>query len=151
MLRPDRAVMARNWPLFAGALVIASGAAAALSVTTQSFAFGLFIHTLIIIGILVSFVGVSIGKRTTAAGFVVVAAGFVVLVLREELGPWTDMVFPLDLQSVQESTVAVLAAWALAGCCFIQGRRYSVVFLTALGMVILGLMATLNLDTELLV
>jgi len=143
--------MARNWPLFAGALLLASGAAAALSVTTQSFAFGLFIHTLIIIGILVSFVGVSIGKRTTAVGFVVIATGFVVLVLREELGPWTDMVFPLDLQPVQESTVAVLAAWALAGCCFIQGRRYSVVFLTAIGMAILGLMATLNLDTELLV
>ncbi len=151
MLRPDRAMMARNWPLFAGALVLASGAAAALSLTTQSFAFGLFIHTLIIIGILVSFVGVSTGKPTTPAGFVVIATGFVVLVLREELGPWTDLLFPLDLQSVEESTVAVLAGWILAGLCFIQGRRYGVVFLTAIGMAILGLIATLNLNTEFLV
>ncbi|GEM_PF-2954579 len=151
MLRLDTAKMARNWPLFAGALVLASGAAAALTVTTRSPAFGLFIHSLIIVGLGTSFVAAGLGKRTTALGLVVIATGLVVLVLREELGPWTDLLFPLDLQTVEESTVAVLGGWVLAGLCFIQGRRYSTVFITAIGMAILGLMATLNLNAEFLV
>jgi len=143
--------MVRTLPLFVGTAIIASGAAAALTVSTQSVSFAVFMHTLIILGLLVSFAGNAAGKRPVVWGFVVIGTGLVVLVLRDQLGSWSDMLFPLDLQTLDEATVAALATWLLAGFCFMQGGRYGAVFVAATGMAILGLIGTVNVNSDFLV
>jgi transglutaminase-like putative cysteine protease len=137
---------AGDWPLYAGALIAATGAMAALTVTTYSLPFGLLMHGLSLGGILTAFLGHVYKRNTTPLGLMVMLAGFVVLVVRKDLGTWTDLLFPVDLQGLEETSVATLAAWMLAGFCFMQARQYNSIFVAAAGMAILGLLATVNVN-----
>jgi len=140
--------MGRRWPLFAGVLLIASGAAAGLSVSTTSQGYALLLHGLIIVGILVSFYCDLTDRNPAGLGLFVIFGGFMVFAARDALGPAAETLFPGDLRSLEETTIAVLAGWMLAGFCFMQGGRYGTSFVTATGMAVLGLLATVNLNNE---
>ena len=147
----DGAFVPREWPLLAGALVMATGAAAALSISTQSPSYPALLHTVIAAGIVFSLIGLVTGERLSFVGVFVIGAGLAVFLLRANLGAWADLLFPVDLQTLEESSIAVLGGWVLAGVCFMQGGRDGVVFLSATAMAVLGLIATVNVNTEFII
>lgn len=147
----DGPIFPREWPLLAGVLVMATGAATALSTSTQSTSYPVLIHTLIVIGTIVSFIGLASGKRFTFLGVLVMAGGLVIFLLRADLGFGVELLFPVDLQMLEESSIAVLGGWMLCGLCFMQGGRDGVVFMSATSIAILGLIATVNVNTEVII
>lgn len=140
----------RKLPVLAGAFVAASGAMAALTVSTQSQSFPLLMHGLVGVGILASLFGIAIERRFTGIGIGLMVMGCAMILVNHDLGPWTDTFFPLDLQALEEAQIAVVFAWMLAGFCFMQGTENSGAFVAATGMAIFGLMATVNLNAELI-
>lgn len=147
----DRQSMGRRWPLFAGALLIASGAAAGLTVSTASQGYALLLHGLIVLGILVSFYCDLTDRNPAGLGLFVIFGGFMVFAARDTLGPASGILFPEDLQSLEETTISVLAGWMLAGFCFMQGGRYGTSFVTATGMAVFGLLSTVNINDQFMV
>jgi len=143
--------MGRRWPLFAGALLIASGAAAGLTVSTASQGYALLLHGLIVLGILVSFYCDLTDRNPAGLGLFVIFGGFMVFAARDTLGPASGILFPEDLQSLEETTISVLAGWMLAGFCFMQGGRYGTSFVTATGMAVFGLLSTVNINDQFMV
>lgn len=137
--------------MYAGTLVMASGAQAGLSASTQSTSFPLLLHTIIIMGVVSSFVASALHRSVSAVGFFVMAVGVQALIVGQALGASTEWLFPADLASLEETSIAVLCAWLIAGFCFMIGSEYGVLFVSVSGMAVLGVLGTVNLNVDFLV
>ncbi len=140
----------RNWPVLAGAFVAANGAAAALSVSTQSSGFVLMLHASVAVGIIASALAIALDRRLTGIGIGIMVGASVLILTRQGFGTADSLLLPLDLQALEESQIAVVLGWMLVGFCFMQGSENAGAFIAATGMAIFGLMGTVNLNPPLI-
>jgi transglutaminase-like putative cysteine protease len=146
-----RANAATHLPLLASQLVAASAAVAAISFTVNEPAYELAIHVLVVAGILASLLGLRLGRSFTPVGATLMVLVFVLYAVRfNPLVAPARLAYPTEILGDEELGLAALFAWFLAGFCFMQSQRENMVFTFAFGLTIFGLVATRNLNPELL-
>ncbi|NSW54995.1 MAG: transglutaminase domain-containing protein [Armatimonadetes bacterium] len=139
-------------PLLLAAFVAAHAAAGAISITTNEPAYELVLHLLLTLAMICSYLGVRIGRSFAALGAVVMLVAFATYGLRfDQAMPFMPLIYPMEVLGDDEVSLAALCAWFLVGFCFMQNQRENLVFVFVPGLAVFGLMATRNLNPELLV
>ncbi len=139
-------------PLLGAILVAVHAAAAALTLTTDEPAFEAVLHFALTVGVIASFVAIATGRSFTYIGGIVMAYTFVAYALRSEgVLPLAALLFPPEVQVGDELGLSALVAWWLVGFAFMQSQRENLVFVFVPGLTVFGLMATRNLNAELLI
>ncbi len=139
-------------PLSMAALVAAEAAFAAISLTTDEPLYELFVHVLIMLGITLSFIGSLINRRFGFLGSALMVLGFFAYAIRQQQHvAGIPFFYPPEVIGDEETSLSALCAWFLVGFCFMQSQRENLVFIFVPGLSIFALMATRNLNPELLV
>ena len=138
-------------PLLLAAFVAAHAAAGSISITTNEPAYELVLHLLLTVAMLCSYLGVRIGRSFAPLGALVMLVGFAAYGLRfDQAMPFMPLIYPMEVLGDDEVSLAALCAWFLVGFCFMQSQRENLVFVFVPGLAVFGLMATRNLNPELL-
>lgn len=140
----------RVLPLYVATLIAAEAAAGSITVTTAQPAFELALHLCVLVAVTAGMLG-SARRRPEAAGAVMMLAAFTAFALRNGgQVPFVSLLYPHEVVQDEEIGLATLVAWFMVGLGFLQGRRENFIFLFAAGLASISLMATRNLNPELL-
>lgn len=139
------------FPLLLAAFVAAHAAASAISITTAEPAYELGLHLALTVALAVSYLGVRVGRSFAGLGALLMLLVFVAYAFRfDQSLPLISLLYPLEALGDDEVSLSALCAWFLVGFCFMQDKRENLVFVFVPGLAVFGLMATRNLNPELL-
>lgn len=150
-MRAQRSDIVRQLPLLAGLFVACTAAAAAISVSIDEPAYELALHLTIALGLLTSLYATATGRNSTLVAGLIIAGAFAAYAVREGQVFAVAVLYPPEVLASNDLALAALMAWFMAGFCFVQMRRENTILCLVSGLAILGLMATINLNSELLV
>jgi hypothetical protein len=151
-VRQDRRAEIRKvGPLLLGGLVACSAAAAGLSNSLAEPGFEMLLHVMIVVGFATSLLGTISRINVSLVGVVVIAVALAACVQRGMGAPILSLVFPPEAAADEDLTWATLWAWLMVGFCFMQVRRRNILFCIVSGLAVLGLTATVNLNTVMIV
>jgi hypothetical protein len=144
--------LAQSAPLLLGLLVAVNPAAAAITVTTNEPNYEFLLHLFVSAGIVCSFLGLALRVNPSVLGTTVMVLAFLSFAFRHRPGlPLPTWMFPPEVATDDEIGLAALVAWFMVGFAFMQHSRENLIFVFATGLATIGLMATRNLNPELLV
>lgn len=151
-LSDRRERLAQSAPLLLGLLVAVNAAAAAITVTTNEPNYEFLLHLFVSAGIVCSFLGLALRVNPSVLGTAVMVLSFLSFAFRHQPGlPLPAWMFPPEVATDDEIGLAALVAWFMVGFAFMQHSRENLIFVFATGLATIGLMATRNLNPELLV
>lgn len=138
-------------PLLASAFVAATAAGASVTLTTDEPLFELLLHAMIGLGFLSSLIGLRLGWNVSFLGAIMMVWAFSAYAVRDATGSaFVGILYPLEVQGDNDMGLATFVAWFLVAFCFMQTQRENLVFVFVTGLATFGLMATRNLNPELL-
>jgi len=145
---PDQRHVLRMLPLLVAGLVLSEAAAAAITLTTDEPVFEVCLHLAILAGFVLSYRAV-VRKRDNLmmAGLVAVGAVTLCGISYVRVLP-VVLLYPDEILSAHESTVAALFGWLLVAWALLQSRRDCLFLPVVTSLAIFGLMGTLNLNVE---
>jgi len=150
-LQGQRSKVARQLPLLAGLYVACTAAAAAISVTIDEPAYEWTLHLTITAGLLISLLASGRRRSPVLVAGLIIAGAFAAYAVRDVGAVPLLLLYPPEVLTSNDVALAALMAWLMAGLCFVQVRRENAILCLVAGLAILGLMATINLNSELLV
>ena len=133
-------------PLYVGVAVMASAAAAGLTLTIDEPAFAIFLHGMIVAGVLLSYLGSLRSFSPGLLGALVAAVATPAASLRRPDLPVIGLFYPPEVCPEDDLVLATLAAWGLVAFCFALANRSYIVFAFACGLTVFGLTGTLNVN-----
>ena len=136
----------RVLPLYVGLAVMASAAAAGLTLTIDEPAFAFLLHATIIVGLALSYVGALRCFSPGVVGALIAALAVPAASLRRPDLPVLGLFYPPEVVPQDDLVLATLAAWGLAAFCFAVANRSYIVFAFACGLTVFGLTGTLNVN-----
>jgi hypothetical protein len=133
-------------------LVAMQAAAGAITVTTAQPDFELALHLGVSVAVTVGMLWPARRWSPEMVGGVVMVGAFTAFALRNNSAqiPLLSFLYPHEVVEDEEIGLATLVAWFMVGLGFLQGRRENFVFAFAAGLATISLMATRNLNPELL-
>jgi len=131
--------------------VACSAAAAAISVTIHEPVYELTLHLLILVGLLSSLYTPGAHRNCQLVACFVIGGAFALYAVREVPVFPVVLLYPPEIMASRDLALAALLAWFMAGFCFVQAQRDNAILCLVSGLAILGLMATINLNPELLI
>jgi len=141
----------RIGPLMLGGAVACSAAAAGLTNAVDEPTFEMLLHMMIVAGFATSLLGRVLGVRVSFIGVGVIGGAVAATAYRGAPVPLLSLGFPPEVVADEDLTWATLWAWLMVGLCFMQGRRRNILFCLVAGLAVLGLTATVNLNTAMMV
>jgi len=138
-------------PLFGGLFVACIAAGAAIGITVDAPEYELVLYMAITAGLAGSFVARVKNISFGFLGPVVIVGALCAFVIR-----WADLglvhlSYPIEAISENNTALAALIAWGMAGLCFMQTRREQLILCLVSGLAVFGLMAPVNPDVATLV
>ncbi|MGD9496338.1 MAG: DUF4129 domain-containing transglutaminase family protein [Armatimonadota bacterium] len=151
-MRAERSeYLTRVGPLLLAAAVACSAAAGALTNTLNEPQFELLLHTMVAVGVAVSTLAGARGWNTAVLGLIVFGIAIAALTQRVAPVPVLDLLYPPEVVADEDLTWATVVAWVMVGFCFMLSRRQNVLFAVVSGLAIFGLVATINLNSAVLI
>lgn len=151
MQAEGREHLRRTGPLLLATLVACWAAAFALNNTLAEPAFELLLYVMVLVGVGTSAVLGMRGWSGTVIGVTVIAVAAAGMAQRMSPTPVLSLLYPPEVLADEDLAWATLWAWMMVGFCFMLARRQNVLFPVVSGLAIYGLVATVNLNTAVLV
>jgi len=137
-------------PLLLGALVACNFAAAGLTSTLDDPPFELLLHAMLFVAVGASALAIIFNKSSSWLGAIIVITAVATLPARTmslgALGP----VISAEAMGDPDLMMATMLAWLMVGFCFMLSARRNVLFCLVTGLGMFGLLATVNLNTVML-
>lgn len=144
-----REELLRTSPLLLAGAVAFTAAAGGLTNILDEPAFEMLLHVMIFLGVLSS--ALITGSVSTIVGLCIIAVSVAALSQRMALIGPLQLLYPPEVVADEDLVWATLWAWLMVGFSFMLGKRTNILFPLVAALAIFGLVATVNLNTVMLI